>query len=506
MDNQFWGIITISLCVLGYLLSWKFQRKESWTIALCLLMICGLLLRVFTSCDFFLHIWDERFHALVAKNMIHHLLKPTLYDHPVLPFDYKNWTSNHIWLSKPPLALWLISASIYLFGNNEIAIRIPSIIVSTFCILLTYKIAKALFNKKIAWLAAFLNSIHGLLIETAAGRVSSDLVETVFIFFVELGVLFAVLSIQNKKKHLFWMTLCGLAIGFSLLSKWLPGLIVLPIWLFYAYSHPDYPKNNLLKGVAFLFGITMLVALPWFIFIRIQYSRAAEAMFKGIFIPLFESIQGHDGSIWYYLNKIRMVYGEIIYLPLCWLLFWVFKNNRKMAQQRSLRLLSVWIFIPLIIFSFAETKRFIYLLICAPAMFMLTAILFYEVANIKIYRKYSWLFHIIMFLLIALPIRYSIERIKPFKKTNRNPDWAIALRDFKPKNAHHMVLFNYSRPIAAMFYTNLRAVYPLIPNQKDINKLNLERYSVLINSPSNNIPQSIKELQNVIIVHLVEQK
>lgn len=49
--------------------------------------------------------WDEGFHAIVARNLTKHPLKFTLYDQPWLPYTYKNWTENHIWLHKPPVAM-----------------------------------------------------------------------------------------------------------------------------------------------------------------------------------------------------------------------------------------------------------------------------------------------------------------------------------------------------------------------------------------------------------------
>lgn len=105
MNNQMWGILTIFICLVGYCYSWKLQNETRFKWAVLVLVLCGLLLRIFTSADLYLHVWDERYHALVAKNLIHHIFEPTLYDHPLLPYDYTNWTSNHIWLSKPPIAL-----------------------------------------------------------------------------------------------------------------------------------------------------------------------------------------------------------------------------------------------------------------------------------------------------------------------------------------------------------------------------------------------------------------
>jgi 4-amino-4-deoxy-L-arabinose transferase-like glycosyltransferase len=124
--NQLFGILTISLVAGGYYFSWKYWSEEKFRLAVLLLVICGLAIRIYISTDLFLHTWDERYHALVAKHLIQHPFRPTLYDNPVLPYDYRNWTANHIWLHKQPLPLWTMAASLSLFGVHEIALRLPS--------------------------------------------------------------------------------------------------------------------------------------------------------------------------------------------------------------------------------------------------------------------------------------------------------------------------------------------------------------------------------------------
>ena len=119
-------------------------------------MVCGLALRIYTSSDFFLHTWDERYHALVAKNLIQHPLTPTLYDNPILPYEYKNWTGNHIWVHKQPIPLWGIALSLRIAGINEFAVRLPSIILSSGGILITYYIASYLYSSKVAYISSFL--------------------------------------------------------------------------------------------------------------------------------------------------------------------------------------------------------------------------------------------------------------------------------------------------------------------------------------------------------------
>ena len=76
MENRIYGVITIGLAVLIYTLAYKNYRKEKYQLCLFLIMLSGLILRVFTSLDFYLHEWDERYHALVAKNLIGNPFKP----------------------------------------------------------------------------------------------------------------------------------------------------------------------------------------------------------------------------------------------------------------------------------------------------------------------------------------------------------------------------------------------------------------------------------------------
>lgn len=147
MDNLLFGILTVFLCSVGYLFSWKFQAQDKYKIAVMLLILSGLALRLYTSGDFFLHAWDERYHALVAKHFIQHPLIPTLYENPILQYNYKDWLGNHIWLHKQPLPLWGMALSMWMFGVNVFALRLPSIILSTIGIWLTFSIGKYFFSK-----------------------------------------------------------------------------------------------------------------------------------------------------------------------------------------------------------------------------------------------------------------------------------------------------------------------------------------------------------------------
>lgn len=457
-------------------------------------MVCGFALRIYTSSDFFLHSWDERYHALVAKNLIQHPFSPTLYENPVLPYDYKNWTGNHIWVHKQPLPLWTMAFSMWLFGVNEIALRLPSVILSTIGIWLSFFAGSYFFNRKTGYLAAFFFSINGLIIELAAGRTATDHIDIFFLFFIELAVVFSILFAQ-KQKTIFNL-LTGVSLGAAILSKWLPALIVVPIWLLILMDSGKFTMKEIFFHITILLTISILIFLPWQLYIYSAFPVEAtwEASFN--FKHISEALEERTGPFYYFIEKIRINYGELIYLPLVWFLWKTFKN---VHNRRSLALV-IWILVPILFFSIAKTKMQAYILFISPALFLVTSGFFHMLHDYKKCHKLKWLFTFILFLLIALPVRYTIERIKPFSQSNRNPDWVMDLRKLNNRKISKGVLFNYDKPIEAMFYTNLTA-YQGIPDIKIIAGLIAGGYTVIINDDGN-IPGDIKTISGITIERL----
>src|SRR5664279_703666 len=142
MTNIIFGVIAICICTIFCFFAWSQSSRGNYKLSLMLILICGLTMRIFMASDHYLHEWDERYHALVAKNLIQHPLKPTLYDNTIIKYDYQAWTANNVWLEKPPVPLWFIALSINLFGNTDYAVRIPTIIFSLLAIYLTFLLWK----------------------------------------------------------------------------------------------------------------------------------------------------------------------------------------------------------------------------------------------------------------------------------------------------------------------------------------------------------------------------
>lgn len=435
--------------------------------------------------DLFLHEWDERFHALVAKNLMNHPLRPTLYETPILPYEFQEWATNHIWLSKPPLPLWIMALSLKFWGLNEWAVRFPSILFSLGSVFLTFKISERLWGHKLALFATFFHAIHGLTLEVASGRFSSDHVETAFLFWIELGFWAILRYFESETRASFRRNALqiGLATGLAFMCKWTAAFMLPMVWITMIWLIRKQPfSKSILDGLLAIM-VFAIIAMPWPLFILENYPVEAKAFLQSLIAPVKEVVQAHGGAWYFYLLKAGTLFGQAIYLPLLWLL-WITAKALKKGDSKafSRTFLSVWIFVPLLVLSCAATKRPTYILMTAPAFYMLTG-LFMKIllqrgktpgrSNIPV--KLFWA------ALLILPIRYSIERTKLFSNRETNPLWAQQLKELgqrKDKNASKTVVFNDPHAIEAMFYTKFTA-YNWIPDASKIEQLKQEGWRIL---------------------------
>ncbi len=464
------GIIVLLFSSAGYLSAFRFHKYDKAGYALFFLVLSGFVLRAYTASDTYLHNWDERYHALVAKHLMHHFLRPTLYEESVLSLDYKNWTFNHIWLHKQPLALWLMAISLKIFGIHPWAVRIPSVILSTVGIKLMYDIAKYLYDKNTAFIAAFLFSIHGLIIELGAGRTDTDHVDVIFLFFVLLGLSFSVKYLQTKGS-LYCTVLIGFSIGAAILTKWLPGIVILPIWL--ALSYSSFSLRKIMIDLFLVFLIAALIALPWQIYIFCNFPLEARWEYLYNKRHFFEPLEGHSGNFLYHINSLRIIYGELIYLPVVWFLY-------RAATKRRINDIAVssLFLIPYIFYSVAATKMPAYTLIACPAIFIITGEAYYFFQKATSFPK---VLRVIAVCLILLPIRYSFERIKLFDTSESNELWNSDIEKFALSNLNtkRTIIFNCPHYVEMMFKSNCTC-YSETADKILMDSLVNKRYKVVV--------------------------
>jgi 4-amino-4-deoxy-L-arabinose transferase-like glycosyltransferase len=177
------------LSVFMHLVAVIFFLRGQNKAAIFVLFSAGILLRFYIiGLDPFFHSWDERFHALVAKNFTKHWLTPTLIDSSLLPLDHTYWVNTHIWLHKQPLFLWQMALSIRLFGLTEFAVRLPSMLMTAMLIPVIYKTGERIFSKRTGFIAALMFSCYEPILELISGFGNTEHNDTAFIFYVTISI------------------------------------------------------------------------------------------------------------------------------------------------------------------------------------------------------------------------------------------------------------------------------------------------------------------------------
>ncbi len=475
------------------LLSLYLLRKKKVNISIAALVIAGCVLRLYVSLDPYLHTWDEQFHAVVAKHLLVHPFVPALYDKPLLPLDFRNWWESGIWLHKPPLPLWFMSLGIALFGQNELAVRLPSIILSTTAIFLTWVIGKELFNRNVGWLAAFFMAVNGFIIEITGGRIATDHIDVCFFFFVELAVVFAIL--QRKTGRTFFILPFSVSLTCAIYSKWLPALIVLIIWWVLNFEREKVRRMIVHAAVNIL--LVIVLVLPWQLYIFHAFPQEARWESLATLKHITTVLDGQTGPWYLYLVTATINWNELIWLGFLWVIWKYYKRKWK----REYAALILWVIIPFVFFSVAKTKMMGYVLFAAPPLFLMLAVFWFDwksIAAIKPKRK--WYIYMVLSAIIVLSIRYSIERIKPFQSDKNKIELAAKIKKLGASlTGERIVIFNAQEPMYFMFYTDFIA-YNQMPSAETINVISSEGYKVFI-LDNGFVPDSLKSNSRVTLLN-----
>lgn len=479
-------LVGIALAVLSLVL---FQTNKNKTYSLLILTGAALMIKLFAiQIDPFLNQWDEQFHALVAKNMIENPLKPMLFKNPVLEYDEFAWWGNHVWLHKQPLFLWQIMLSIKLFGTNIIAVRLPSAILTSLLIPIVYRSGKILVNSWTGYIAACLVCFSHILFELTSGNLNTDHNDASFVFYISLSI-WSWLEYERTsgKRKLLFLLLIGLSSGGAVLTKWLTGLLVYSGWgLSVLFSKSRRLKLSSYLDLAKAFGITLLVFLPWQIYISIIYPELSKHEYEYNSRHIFEVIEGHSGGLMWHFERTQDLYGlhwSIILLALVLLLIRLKSSTHKIA-------VGTFVLIIYLVFTVAATKMIAF-------TFSVCMLIFISLASftdliIKIANKGAipnWLSQVRLILSLTLIVLISYHQINfdLIKQRHQTFSWEHTPHNFLKikdaefiqnidktiRNPKNTVIFNFVQMdhIQAMFFNEILAAYDRIPTETDIETL-----------------------------------
>jgi len=188
---------------------------------------------------------------------------------------------------------------------------LPSVLLATLSILLTYWIARQLWGRMGAWVgagAALLHAFNPLMIRLVSGTIPTDHVDAITVFFAQLALLFCVRGGLRGGRAL--AILAGIAMGAAYLCKSVAVFVLLPAALFLLSGErsrvPSRVSRCLYAGVAFV-----VTALPWQLYSHLRWPReyAWESTYS--VRHLVESLEGHHHGPTWYLELLPIHLGGV---------------------------------------------------------------------------------------------------------------------------------------------------------------------------------------------------
>jgi len=282
--------------------------------------------------------------------------------------------------AKPVLLYWLQIASYSLFGVDEFAARLPSVLAAMASVLLVYELARQMFDCRTGLLAGIIltSSIEFCMLAHAATP------DSMLLFFTLLT--FYLFWIGSRGGSRAWFVSTGMAAGLAVLTKGPVG-VVLPVLVIFSYFAWNRELWRLLDRRAIWGFLAFLaVAAPWYVAVTLDTRGAWIKQFLGhenigrFLTPL----EQHRGPFYYHVVGITVLFApwSVFFLANLWH-HW--KSFRKPPQAESTpeaqaddtlqahRFLLCWAGAYLVFFSLAATKLPNYVLAVYPALAIFTA-------------------------------------------------------------------------------------------------------------------------------------
>ncbi|MCC6753007.1 MAG: glycosyltransferase family 39 protein [Saprospiraceae bacterium] len=478
--NQLLPLIFGLILLFVSLVTFQYQEKKSLSILL--LLLGGFSVRLFMGLlNPHLNLWDEQFHALVAKNMIDHPLSPMLYKNPVLSYDETSWVTGHVWLHKQPLFLWQMALSMKFFGANVFALRLPSLIMSTLVILFIYRIGELSLSKKAGFFGALLFALSNFVLEISSGAIHTDHNDIAFLFYVTASI-WAWTEYESsklpRKRH--FLILIGLFSGCAILVKWLTGFLVFSGWgLSILLSKERRVEWVLYRD--FLAGIIVaaFVFLPWQIYILHTFPTVSQYEFALNAKHLFNVIEGHGGDFWWHFDVTKEIYGvNFLLLLVSIYIFFISLNNWVFKTAFVSYIVAIYLF-----FGFVATKMIAFTFCVSFLLYLAFGATVEKFLKIIILNPeyLSKKIHKVIYTTLVLGIlsgfNLDIEKIQEnhtawkkdsnsllIKRLSTTPDIQNLAEKFGVTSDH--VVFNCAPDdnIPVMFFNEITAAYGHIPD------------------------------------------
>jgi 4-amino-4-deoxy-L-arabinose transferase-like glycosyltransferase len=258
----------------------------------------------------------------------------------------------------PPLHIWLVGRAFALFGENDFAARLPTVLMALGLLLLVYRLGAQLVGSAAARTGIACLLATPLFVDNAR-RV---MMEVPLTFWITLTIL---LFVEGRERP--WLhALLGLPLGAAMLTKSVLGLM--PVWVFVgALVCPDlrrgWARPWIWLGVAF----GLVIGLSW------PMEQALGHGLASVHFHYVEFVMGRSSGRW---DVLSLLFGYPLillrsYQPVVILGFLgVFLVLRRRGLRDPAVLLAAWVLLPVALYSLSSfrTPRFLFPILPALAL------------------------------------------------------------------------------------------------------------------------------------------
>lgn len=300
-------------------------------------------------------------YAEAAREMVEtgNYLVPTL--------DYQpHWT-------KPPLAYWGIAGGIIAFGQSEWGVRFYNAMAFFLTIMAVIALGSLLWDTTTALIAGliYLSSPFPFF---GSNVVSTDTLLTLWEVIAVLSYFKAYRAADSRKRSL-WITVMWAVFGLAFMTKGPPGMLPLIPLIIWNYTRRN--KASLFKapGIPFF----LVIGFTWFLVVIIKNPNLLHYYLKTEIVDRVSSAAVHNPE-WY--SPFTVYFPVLLGGQGAWLYFfsrgcWQFtrlgprRNVAFFKSNEEILFLTLWIAIPLLIFSLSRSRLELYVLpLCAPLALM----------------------------------------------------------------------------------------------------------------------------------------
>jgi 4-amino-4-deoxy-L-arabinose transferase-like glycosyltransferase len=292
---------------------------------------------------------DEPVYGQIAREMVRsgHWLTPHLAGKP--------------WFDKPPLFYWAEAASMTLFGQTELAARLPSAVAAVLLALLVLALGRHWFGSAAGWAGAavFATSLQTIILGRAA------VTDMLFALTLTAPLAAFALWFEAGGRSPGWAAACGASLGLAVLCKGpvAPVLLGGAGLVFLAWERK---LHYLLRwDLAVALVCCALVAGPWYAAMLLLHRQAfVDQFIEANNLRRFAQSEHESGSSPFYFVPVLLAF----FFPWC---LYLGRAVVSSWQRPAGRLLLCWTGVVFLFFSASHTKLVTYIYPLYPAAALL---------------------------------------------------------------------------------------------------------------------------------------